>query len=206
MNPIDSIKNTSSIFQKFTAIEDPRLDRRKKYPLINILAYALIVTLSDQQSWYEIEAFSRSNFTWFSQFLDVSCGVPNHDTFRRVFSRLAPEPLEAVDLESDYDGSVRIRRRYYISSLDLESEDFMKIVRSHWSIENGLHRTLDVLFKEDSSQEHNRNAAANLSVLRKISLSLLKQIDPKNKLKLKFKEAAYLDNFNVSVLMPNKRI
>ncbi|MEC7839690.1 MAG: hypothetical protein VX777_06595 [Chlamydiota bacterium] len=42
------------------------------------------------------------------------------------------------------------------------------------------YRTIGVHFKEYSCQVHDSRAAANLSVLRKIALSLLKQIDPKN--------------------------
>jgi predicted transposase YbfD/YdcC len=77
----------------------------------------------------------------------------------------------------------------------------LKIVRRHWSIENELHRSLDMVFKEDASQEHNRNAAANLSILRKIALSLLKAADPHKKLKLKMKECAYSPAFRSRCLI-----
>jgi hypothetical protein len=96
MNEICCLLNPLSLLDHFEAIEDPRLDRQKKYPLTNILVYAFVAILSDQQSWYEIEAFSRINLKWFSQYLDVSCGVPSHDTFRRVFSLLDPTTLEKL--------------------------------------------------------------------------------------------------------------
>ena len=34
--------------------------------------------------------------------------------------------------------------RYYISSLPVDAEALLALVRGHWGIENGLHRTLDV--------------------------------------------------------------
>ncbi|MCB9093326.1 MAG: hypothetical protein H6620_12290 [Halobacteriovoraceae bacterium] len=59
--------------------------------------------------------------------------------------------------------------------------------KDHWHIENYLHRTLDIHFQEDACQEHDRNAAANLSILRKLGISLLEQIEPKNKMIIKNK-------------------
>ena len=64
--------------------------------------------------------------------------------------------------------------RYYISSLASKAEDFQKAIRSHWSIENKLHWTLDVAFGEDASRKRTGNAAQNFSTLNKIALNLLK--------------------------------
>ena len=90
---------------------------------------------------------------------------------------------------------------YYMTSLEVEAEELLKLARNHWSIENQLHRSLDVLFKEDAAQEHERNAAANLSVLRKIAFSLLKAVDPNKKTKLKMKECAYSSSFRSRCLL-----
>ncbi len=66
-----------------------------------------------------------------------------------------------IDYERHYEGKVKKVTRYYISSMKCSAMKYLQIVRSHWGIENGLHRTLDVYFKEDASQEHDRNAATN---------------------------------------------
>jgi len=43
----------------------------------------------------EVELFARSKLAWFSTFLDLPGGdVPSHDTFNRVFARLAPDAFE----------------------------------------------------------------------------------------------------------------
>lgn len=64
--------------------------------------------------------------------------------------------------------------RYYISSLSADAEDFQKAIRSHWSIENQLHWTLDVAFGEDATRKRAQNASQNFSILCKIALNLLK--------------------------------
>jgi predicted transposase YbfD/YdcC len=65
--------------------------------------------------------------------------------------------------------------RYYISSVKTDAQDFQKAIRSHWTIENKLHWTLDVAFGEDASRKRKANAAQNFSILNKIALNLLKK-------------------------------
>lgn len=83
--------------------------------------------------------------------------------------------------------------RYFISSLTLP-EEFSNAVRKHWSIENNLHWSLDVIFREDASRARKNNSSLNLNVLRKTALPLLKNVQP-NRIgleKLMFKAALSL--------------
>lgn len=63
--------------------------------------------------------------------------------------------------------------RYYISSTALDAARLNEIARAHWSIENQLHWSLDVVFNEDKACIRNDNAAENLNTLRKWALSIL---------------------------------
>ena len=73
------------------------------------------------------------------------------------------------------DGSIRGDVSFYMSSLkNPKPEDIHKYVRQHWHIENSCHWVLDTVFLEDSVQISNRNAAKNLSTMRKIALNSLK--------------------------------
>lgn len=368
---IEILQNPLALFRQFEVIEDPRIDRHKRYPLLNILVFTFVAIMSDQQSWYEIRAFCMSNLDWFSHYIDVSSGIPSHDTFRRVFCLLDPQQLEKViidwaeetrahrnigkrivvldgkslrgvawkinqtqlhilnawdatenqflgqmtidcktneitaaprllkslnlegaivtfdalmtqkeiaatvieqkgdymmalkgnqgclyedvqlyfnsvqermscarsveknrgrvetrtctmapadwvenkdswiglknlfkiDSEIYYEGKITKETRYYMTSVEAGASEFLELARKHWSIENGLHRSLDMTFKEDSAQEHDRNAAANLSILRKVALSLLKAVDVHKKLKLKMKECAYSPAFRSRCLL-----
>lgn len=67
-----------------------------------------------------------------------------------------------------------IETRYYIgSSKDTTAQKFNQSVREHWSIENELHWSLDVIMKEDGQKNYSGNSAENLNMIRKIALGLL---------------------------------
>ena len=70
---------------------------------------------------------------------------------------------------------VSIENRYYLGSLSNNAEQFAKAARGHWGIENTLHWSLDVTFREDDSRIRQGQAAENFAVVRHIALSLLKQ-------------------------------
>jgi len=63
--------------------------------------------------------------------------------------------------------------RYYISSLN-DLHESAHAIRSHWSVENNLHWVLDVVFKEDAWKTKSDRSAAFLSVLRRVTLNLLR--------------------------------
>ena len=77
-------------------------------------------------------------------------------------------------------GKNSIERRYYLSSLPLDASAFAKAVRGHWGVENPLHWTLDVTFREDQSRARTKYAAQNLATLRRLALNLVKK-DPRPK-------------------------
>ena len=64
--------------------------------------------------------------------------------------------------------------RYYISSRAAPAGQLLAAVRSHWSIENSLHWTLDVTFREDQCRVRKAHGPQNLATLRQISHNLLK--------------------------------
>ena len=84
------------------------------------------------------------------------------------------------------DGTKTTQTRYFISSLAVMILLFVKAVRGHWAIES-MHWHLDVTFKEDANKTLDTTAAQNLSILRKIALSILKLIDVGKKCSLKRK-------------------
>jgi predicted transposase YbfD/YdcC len=64
---------------------------------------------------------------------------------------------------------------YYLSSLPPKVKAFAKAVRAHWTIENQLHWSLDVTFAEDHSRVRKDHSPVNLSMLRRLTLSILQQ-------------------------------
>jgi len=82
---------------------------------------------------------------------------------------------------------------YYVSSLDESVEQLAHKIRQHWSIENNLHHRLDVSFGEDASRVRTKNAASNLSLVRKVCVNLLAMDSSKGALKHKQMRLALSD-------------
>lgn len=68
-----------------------------------------------------------------------------------------------------------IEKRYYISSLPAVVLRIANAIRKHWGIENQAHWILDVAFREDEQNADAGNIAENTSLIRRMSLNLLKQ-------------------------------
>ena len=81
----------------------------------------------------------------------------------------------AITESTDSKGHCRLEARYYILSVLLTAKEFAEAVRGHWSIENNLHWQLDVSFREDECRVRTDHAPANLSVIRRFALGLLKR-------------------------------
>ena len=82
--------------------------------------------------------------------------------------------LVMVEAVRETGGAASTERRYYISSRLADAERMGKAVRGHWGVENGLHWSLDVVYGEDQARMREGNSAENFSILRRITLNLLK--------------------------------
>lgn len=85
----------TTISEHFAEIEDPRMERTKLHPLLNIITIALCAIISGADDWVAIEAYGRTKREFLGELLDLTNGIPSHDTFRRVFSLLNPEQFQA---------------------------------------------------------------------------------------------------------------
>jgi predicted transposase YbfD/YdcC len=76
--------------------------------------------------------------------------------------------------ERTAQGETTCETRYFIGSKKAGAKYYARGLRRHWGIENNLHWQLDVNFAEDGNRVQKRNAAENLALLRRLTLSLLK--------------------------------
>jgi predicted transposase YbfD/YdcC len=75
----------------FASLPDPRRRLGKvRHPLLNIVVVALCGTIAGADSFEEIAAFAEKRRDWLGRFLDLSDGLPSHDTLERVFAALNP--------------------------------------------------------------------------------------------------------------------
>jgi predicted transposase YbfD/YdcC len=89
--------------------------------------------------------------------------------------------------------------RYYISSLPVGVKRFARAVRSHWSIENSCHWSLDMTFREDESRIREPQMRENFAWLNRFTLSLLKQHPGKDSIAMKRRACGWSDEFLLQV-------
>lgn len=89
---------------------------------------------------------------------------------------------------------------YYITSLRCSAKKLAGYIRGHWGVENGLHWCLDMSFGEDANRTREKNAGANLGMIRRVAASLLKQDTKRGSIKAKRLNAAWDQNYLQQVL------
>jgi predicted transposase YbfD/YdcC len=83
----------------FGKLEDPRIERRKLHKLLDVIVIAICAVICGADNWVEIQYFGERKQAWLKQFLSLPNGIPSHDTFGRVFSRLNGEQFQACFME-----------------------------------------------------------------------------------------------------------
>ncbi len=83
--------------------------------------------------------------------------------------------IQVESQRENKEGQASIKKRYYISSLPVDAKVIGNAIRAHWCIENNLHWSLDVTFREDESRIQKEHAPENVGWLRRFALSLLKK-------------------------------
>jgi len=81
------------VFTTFDTLTDPRVERTRRHNLFDLVVVALCATIAGANSWADIERFGKERLAWLRTFLPLANGIPSHDTFGRVFSRLDPAEL-----------------------------------------------------------------------------------------------------------------
>jgi predicted transposase YbfD/YdcC len=109
--------------------------------------------------------------------------------------------LKAVARITSKRGTDETIERYFLMSQRYSRPEVLRIVREHWTIENGLHWPLDVVLDEDLARNRKDNAPPNLAVLRRLALNLARaHPDTKTSLRGKLKRAGWDDNFLFEML------
>lgn len=109
--------------------------------------------------------------------------------------------LIEITTQREMKGKRSMERRYYISSLTMTAEKAMGVIRSHWRIENNLHWTMDVIFKEDDSTVSTGNAAENFALFRRMAQSVLQaEAGGTRGIAMRRRKAAWNDDYAIKLL------
>jgi predicted transposase YbfD/YdcC len=79
----------------FKDLEDPRASNRS-HPLINIIVISLLATICNADDFEAFEVYGKAKFAFLSKFLDLSAGIPSHDTFNRFYTKACPVELQLL--------------------------------------------------------------------------------------------------------------
>ena len=99
-----SLKNVAS------SIPDPRINRTKKHNLADMVVIAVYAIICGADGWEDIEFIAKERFDFLNQCLNLDNGIPSHDTFRRVFSRISETQLMLAltrwtnELQNSFEG------------------------------------------------------------------------------------------------------
>ena len=130
--------------------------------------------------------------------------LSNKESWSGLKSIIVTESIRGIKgAEGQIIGEVTTQWRYFLCSLNLTAQQAADFVRVHWTVENCLHWTLDVAFREYECRMRAGHSAENFSILRRIALNLLKQEKTsKRGVKGKRHKAGWDNDYLYKVLMP----
>jgi hypothetical protein len=103
-------KPVRKLLRFFQTIEDARVSGKVAYPLHEIIMVAFLAIIAGAGSFIDIEKFGKINSDWLKTNFYIESGIPSHDTFRRIFSIVHPEQLQAATVAFLIDNIKMIKR------------------------------------------------------------------------------------------------
>ncbi|MDR1932865.1 MAG: ISAs1 family transposase [Spirochaetales bacterium] len=119
-------------------MKDPRIERKKLYPLDEVIIITILAFMSMAEGWEDIEDYGNAKQDWLKNFLPLKNGIPKHDVYRLVFARLKPEELETCFMRWIQDLRLPIDGKTIRGSADRFSCLKAAHVVSAWAAENRL--------------------------------------------------------------------
>src|SRR5262245_35034126 len=91
------VSMTCALVERAKTIPDPRRQcRNLKHRLEDILVLGFCGVLAGGDDFVEIADWANQNRAFLGTFLELSAGIPSHETFNRVFATVKPATLQEV--------------------------------------------------------------------------------------------------------------
>lgn len=150
-----------SLVDHFSTLPDPRVERTKRYPLVEIILLVIAATVSGCEGWKQIKDFGDMKLAWLRQYLPYQSGIPVDDTIARVMRRLNTKAFQehflswmrAVSRVTEGD-VIAIDGKTLRRSYDQGKEKSAIHMVSAWSSANGV-----VLGQEKTAEKSNEITA-----------------------------------------------
>jgi predicted transposase YbfD/YdcC len=110
---VENLSPSNKLVKRFIRlakeVPDVRLQGMIEYPLKEMLLIAFFAVLSGAETWTQMARFGQTRAKWLKTFLKYKNGTPSHDTFRRVFSLIAPDIFQELIVIFLMDNMNRIK-------------------------------------------------------------------------------------------------
>ena len=93
---LEALKRPLTLKEALSSVVDFRIDRRKKFPLYEILMIAVCAMIDGAKGPTDFERFGKAKLRLLKKFLPLRNGIPSHDTFRRVLGKIDPKRFNAA--------------------------------------------------------------------------------------------------------------
>jgi predicted transposase YbfD/YdcC len=111
---------TNNIGEHFGGMRDPRSGQNIWHPLVNIVVIAICGAICGADNWVDVEMFGNAKRDWLGTLLELTHGIPSHDTFGRVFRQIDPEEFQARFQR--WTSEIRVRVSGEVLSVDGKTE------------------------------------------------------------------------------------
>lgn len=137
-------------------------------------------TEKSHSTWITYECFQTSDIKWYSKLEDwkgiQSFGLIRKTITKKVKTKNTRKNAKKEKIEKEI---TTVENRYYISSKQVNIEEFHLATRGHWEVENKVHWHLDFTFCQDHNSTTNKKALKNLEIIHKFNLAILNRVKPR---------------------------
>ena len=88
-----------SFLEYFSRLEDPRIERKKLFPLDEILLVVLCAIICGAEGWDEFQWFGQQKIVFLKSYLPFKNGIPSRFTYSRVISSLNPDEFKTCFID-----------------------------------------------------------------------------------------------------------
>ena len=87
------------LLKYLNTVTDNRQQKKVYHKMSDIIALVFFAMLANANEWVAIEIFAREHRQFLGRYLELSNGIPSHDTLQRVFAMVSPEFLQGFQIQ-----------------------------------------------------------------------------------------------------------